>query len=366
MSGDIIEAAFEDRFERFTLNAAFTAPNRGITALFGPSGCGKTTVLRCLAGLERVRNGRCRIGGETWQTPDTFIPPHRRAIGYVFQEPSLFPHLTVRGNLLFARRGQPPAGAAETAAFDDLVSLLRLEPLIDRNPERLSGGERQRVALARALLSRPRVLLMDEPLSALDQEAREEILPFLERLHRTLDIPVIYVTHDLQEIERLADWLVLLERGRVIASAPLDRVLGDPALPLARRRDASVALDAQLAGFDAAYGLLELRIAGATLRVPGTPPDPAGPLRLRIRASDVSIALAPPGPSSILNILPATIVSAQPQGATDMLVVLQLGAAGEEGTRLLARITRRSWETLGLALGQPVQAQIKGAALAFA
>ena len=194
MSRDpMLSVAFRGRVGAFALDAGFAVPARGVTALFGPSGCGKTTVLRAIAGLHRFADGTCLVGGEAWQDRDTFVPPHRRAIGYVFQEASLFPHRSVRGNLLYASGGPAPPDAPRFG-FDEVVDLLGLEPLLGRGPTNLSGGERQRVAIGRALLSRPRLLLMDEPLSALDRSARDEIMPFLERLHARLDLPVIYVS----------------------------------------------------------------------------------------------------------------------------------------------------------------------------
>jgi molybdate transport system ATP-binding protein len=362
MSGPgCIEAAFRGRVGAFALDAAFAAPARGVTAVFGPSGCGKTTLLRCIAGLQRVADGRCLVQGEVWQGARMFAPPHRRAIGYVFQEASLFAHLSVRGNLMF---GAPRGGSSpQRIGFDEVVDLFGLAPLLERAPSKLSGGERQRVALGRALLSQPKLLLMDEPLSALDAAAKSEILPFLERLHDRLSLPAIYVSHDMAEVERLADFLVLMEQGRVIAAGALADLQSDPALPLAVARDAAVSLDGTVEAVDPHYGLLVLAVRGGKFFVPA----PAGRIgdrrRLRVVAGDVSLAVAPPGPSSILNILQARILSAQPIGPNEFLAVLGLGADGA-GDRLLARITRRSWEKLGLAEGMDVHAQVKGVALA--
>ena len=212
MAGAIIKAGFRGSIGSFSLDAAFETPARGVTALFGPSGCGKTTVLRCIAGLNRLRQGFCAIDGEIWQDASSFAPTHRRPIGYVFQEASLFPHLSVRRNLLYGAGGPRRAGQSDAIRFDEVVDLLGLGALLDRAPRHLSGGERQRVAIGRALLSRPKLMLMDEPLSALDRQAKDEILPFLERLHASLSLPVIYVAHDMDEIERLADHLVLMDR----------------------------------------------------------------------------------------------------------------------------------------------------------
>jgi len=216
MAEDGIEARFSGRLGEFRLDVAFTAPARGITGLFGPSGCGKTTLLRCLAGLTRM-DGRLSLGGEVWQDAREFVPPHRRHAAYVFQDADLFSHLSVRGNLEFGLRR---AGTQAATGLDEVVALLSLEGLLARSTAKLSGGERQRVAIGRALLSQPRLLLLDEPLAGLDAAAKAEILPYLERLHDTLAIPVIHVSHDLAEIARLADQLIVMKAGRVVASGP--------------------------------------------------------------------------------------------------------------------------------------------------
>ncbi|QOZ08249.1 molybdenum ABC transporter ATP-binding protein [Bradyrhizobium sp. CCBAU 51765] len=225
-----INAAFRGRLGSFTLDAELSLPATGVTAIFGPSGCGKTSVARCIAGLQRMADGFCAVDGEVWQDGSSFRPVHRRPIGYVFQEASLFPHLSVQRNLLF---GAPKAARAQIT-FSEVVELLGLAALLDRSPYRLSGGERQRVAIGRALLSQPKLLLMDEPLSALDRTTRYEIFPFLERLHETLSLPVLYISHDMAEIERFADHLVLMEQGRVVGSGPLHSL---HPIPLAGSRD---------------------------------------------------------------------------------------------------------------------------------
>lgn len=221
----------------FELDVAFDVPMRGITALFGPSGCGKTTILRCVAGLNRLP-GRLSVGDEVWQDDETgkFLAPHERRVGYVFQEASLFAHMSVRGNLLYGHRRALKKGAAENTRFDEVVELLGIGHLVDRATGKLSGGERQRIALGRALLAQPRIFLMDEPLSALDQMTKEEILPYFEALRTSSSLPALYVSHDISEIERLADNLVLLDSGRVLAARPLNEVLADSRLPIARSR----------------------------------------------------------------------------------------------------------------------------------
>jgi molybdate transport system ATP-binding protein len=360
-----IVARFRGRLGAFVLDAAFEAPMRGVTALFGPSGCGKSTMLRCVAGLQTLRDGYLSIGDEVWQDGPDFRPPHHRSVGYVFQEASLFPHLSVRRNLLYGYRRAVRHSGAEATRFDDVVALLGMDGLLDRSPLRLSGGERQRVAIGRALLAQPRLLLMDEPLAGLDRLSKDEILPYLEALHTTLSIPILYVSHDLAEVERLADHLVLMQAGRVVVSGPLQDLQADPALPIARLREASVALDASVADYDPEYGLTTLAIDGGTIVVPGQYGAPGTLQRVRVGASDVSLARQPPGPSTILNVLPARVAAAERHDAAQMNVVVRLGVAGQ-GARLLARITRKSWQALAFTPGDLVHAQVKSVALVAA
>jgi molybdate transport system ATP-binding protein len=269
----------------------------------------------------------------------------------------------VRGNLLYgAPRGHPPASASNIP-FDEVIDLLGLERFLERAPRHLSGGERQRVAIGRALLSQPKLLLMDEPLSALDRLTKDEILPFIERLHERLSLPIFYVSHDMSEVERLADFLVLMEGGIVLAAGPLRELQSDPALPLASTRDAAVTLDATVEGFDANYGLVTLAIDGGKLVV-AAPAGAAGEhRRIRIAAGDVSLTLEPCAQSSILNIVPAHIVSVSNIGSQHVLLVLSVGPA-RGGARLLSRITRKSADQLDLKAGQSVFAQVKSVALA--
>jgi molybdate transport system ATP-binding protein len=357
-----IEARFAGTLGAFAFDFALRAPPRGVTALYGPSGCGKTTLLRCIAGLNRVRDGRCRIDGDVWQDGERlFVPTHRRALGYVFQEASLFPHLSVKSNLSFGAP-QPGAGPAPAVGWDEVVDLCGLAPLLARAPRELSGGERQRVALGRALLSQPRLLLMDEPLSALDEAAKADILPFLERLRDRLSLPALYVTHDMTEVERLADHLALIDSGRIIAAGPLGHMQSDPALPLAAARGAAVTLEGTIAAVDDSYGLTTVAVSGGAFVAPGRLGPVGARRRLRVLAGDVSLALAPPGPSSILNVLPARVLSIKTVAANELVVILGLGADGA-GDRILARVTRRSSERLGLSEGAGVHAQVKGVAL---
>ncbi len=354
-----IKFRLQEQLGDFSLSIHFDAPGRGVTALFGPSGSGKTTVLRCMAGLHQAKDATVIVGEEPWQVDGLFRPTHERAIGYVFQEASLFAHLDVRGNLNFARIAMPKDDAL---AFDEVVQLLGLEALLARSPQTLSGGERQRVAIGRALLSQPQLLLMDEPLSALDQASREEILPFLEQLHDRLALPIIYVSHDLREVERLADHIVLLDKGRVIASGPLSQVQSDPDLPLASMGEASVNILARIIARDFDQGLTTFAVDGGTFALPGIRGELDEFRRLRIRAGDVSLAREMPSRSSISNILRGRILEARRLPDDQVVVVLGLGEAGF-GERLLARITRHAWDDLQLSRGLSLYVMVKGVAL---
>lgn len=350
-----IAARFRIDWPGFSLDVDLALPGRGVTALFGHSGSGKTTLLRCLAGLERAPLGKLTVNGEVWQDAQCWLPTHRRPLGYVFQEASLFPHLSVLGNL---RYGMKRADASQSPSLEHAIELLGIGLLLDRKPDRLSGGERSRVGIARALAVSPRLLLMDEPLAALDIKRKQEILPYLERLHDELEIPVIYVSHAPDEVVRLADHLVLLDDGRAVASGPLSETLARADLPHAFADDAGVVLETTLSAH-AADNLSQLDFADGCLHVGRRPESTGTRLRCRIHARDVSLALERPHASSIVNILPATVSAV---AATDtpghVLVQMHIGT-----TPLLARITERSLRELNIAPGLPVWAQIKGVAL---
>jgi len=342
----------------FRLDVDLTLPGRGITALFGPSGSGKTTCLRAIAGLEHVNDAYVAVGGAVWQDEARriFVPTHRRSLGYVFQEASLFAHLSVRANLEFGMKRVPRS--ERRFEPDEVARLLGIRELLERRPDRLSGGERQRVAIARALLASPRLLLMDEPLAALDLRRKQEILPYLERMHDALSIPIIYVSHAPDEVARLADHLVLLDGGRVVASGPLSETLARADLPPSFADDAGVVLDTVLEGHEA-DALSRLRFDGGVLYV-GQRREAIGThLRCRIHARDVSLALQRPGGTSIVNLLPARVTAC---AATDtpghVLVQLRMGQAP-----LLARITERSRRELDIVPGRELWVQIKGVAL---
>jgi molybdate transport system ATP-binding protein len=351
----------------FTLDLALQLPSRGVTALFGPSGCGKTSVLRAMAGLERAA-GRVVVDGVVWQDDSqrSFVPAHRRPLAYVIQEAALFPHLNVQGNLDYGLRRTPPA--QRRIALDQAIELLGIAPLLQRRVAALSGGERQRVAIARALATSPQLLLMDEPLAALDGPRKAEILPFLERLNAELATPIVYVSHAIDEVARLADHLVLMAAGSVLAHGPLRDMLARIDGTLALGEDAGVVLAGVVGERDARWQLarLDLGLAGESpgcglwARDHGLPLGRA--VRLRVLARDVSITLAPQPGSSIGNQLAATVEAiADDSHPALALVRLRTGPGGQ--VPLVARLTRRSADALGLVPGAAVWAQVKTVAL---
>ncbi|HEY9104260.1 molybdenum ABC transporter ATP-binding protein [Chitinimonas sp.] len=360
-------ASFHLRRGDFVLEASMRLPASGVSVLFGPSGSGKTTLLRCMAGLEHDAAGQLNVNGELWHDSPNglFVPPYRRALGMVFQEASLFPHLDVRRNLAYGFDRTP--APQRRVSWEQAIALLGVDHLLARQPDGLSGGERQRVAIARALLTSPRLLLMDEPLSALDMARKQEILPYLERLHREFDIPIVYVTHAIDEVSRLADYLVLLESGLVVAQGPLSETLSRLDLPASFDSEISVVLETRVASVDGHYQLARLAFAGGELLVPlgqGVGSQQVGQAcRVRIHARDVSLSLqsqtAADADSSILNRLPA-VVSAIAPALHPAHVLVRLDLAG---TELVARITRLSLDSLKLRTGMPVLAQIKSVAL---
>ena len=343
----------------FTLDVDLQLPGRGVTALFGPSGCGKTTCLRAIAGLTRAQPGRVEVNGEVWQDDAQGIwrATHERALGYVFQEASLFDHLNVHGNIAYGQKRTPPA--RRKVALEQAVELLGIGHLMQRKPQALSGGERQRVAIARALATSPRLLLMDEPLAALDAQRKAEVLPYLEKLHRTLDIPVLYVSHSIDEVARLAEHLLLLQDGAVRAQGRTDELIVRLDLPLAHGDAAATVIEGTVLQHDAHDHITTVGFNGGQLQlVSPTPRAPGEPLRLRVQARDVSLARAPASDTSILNILPATVAALAEDSPGQMMVALDAGP-----TRLLARVTQRSAAALALAPGQAVFAQVKGIAI---
>lgn len=354
----MIEARLRLARSAFALDVDLVLPARGVTAVFGPSGCGKTSLLRVIAGLEHAA-GRVAIDGEVWQddATDVFVPTHRRDIGYVFQDAALFPHLTVRRNLDYGR--SRVAADRRRIAHERTIELLGIAPLLDRQPATLSGGERQRVAIARALALSPRLLLMDEPLAALDAERKAEILPYLDRLHREFAMPVLYVSHALDEVARLADHLVLMEGGRTTRQGPLSDLLSRVDPPVRLGEEVGAVFEGTVAERDPRWHLARVAFDGGELWVRDGGAALGQRVRVRILARDVSVASSHHEDASFLNALPARVTAcADEEDPALALVQLRMG-----GTPLLARLTRRSIDRLGLVPGLQVWAQIKAVAL---
>jgi molybdate transport system ATP-binding protein len=358
----MLSVAVDHRLGDFILDAAFDSGG-GLTALFGRSGSGKTSLVNAIAGLIRPARGRIVVDGEvlTDTARGVFLPARRRHVGYVFQEGRLFPHLTVRQNLLYGRwfarsGGRRPGGHA--GEVEHVVELLGIADLLGRRPANLSGGEKQRVAIGRALLAHPRLLVMDEPLASLDEARKTEILPYIERLRDEFAVPIVYVSHAIAEVTRLATTMVVMSEGRVAAVGPTAAIMGRIDLfPLTGRAEAGAILNTRVAEHDIRFGLTTLRAAAGDLRVPYIDMRLGTQLRVRIRARDVMIALEPPSGLSALNVLPGTVAEIGP--AEGPIVEIRLDCAGEP---LIARLTRRSVEALGLATGRPVYAVIKSIA----
>ncbi len=340
----------------FDLSVDLTLPSSGTTVIFGPSGGGKTTILRAIAGLEPEVKGHIRINQKTWQAPGVFVPAYQRRVGFVFQHSALLPHLSVEQNLRYG--WQRVGGTA--ADYAQCVEQLDLAPLLQRAIGQLSGGERQRVALGRALLTRPDILLLDEPLAALDTARRSEILGYLERLKQTTTIPLLYVTHAVDEMSRLADYLVLMKGGRVRQAGPALDVMNHPEAPLALRDDAGVVVQATVKQRDP-HGLLTLQSPTGTLYAHGPAHEPGDRLRVRIHARDVSLALSHHTDTSMLNILPVTVLAVRDGAGGQALI--ELAAGDQPAQRLLAKISYASVARLNIAPGLALWAQIKAVAL---
>jgi molybdate transport system ATP-binding protein len=353
-----IRARLQHSYPGFALDVDLELPGRGVSAIFGPSGCGKTTLLRCVAGLERRAKGYLSVDAEVWQddAQQRFVPVHQRALGYVFQDASLFAHLNVAQNLNYGMQRVP--AVQRRVSLEQSIDLLGIAHLLQRKPDALSGGERQRVAMARALASSPRILLLDEPLAALDAPRKAEVLPYLEKLHSELDIPVLYVSHAIDEVARLADHLVLLESGKVTASGRAEDLLTRLDLSLAHGDTAGAVLTLTVSQHDEQDHLSTASFSGGVMSLPIQNRSIGQSLRIRVQARDVSLTLQKQSGTSILNILSATVSAIAPDSPGQVMVSLDVG-----GCTLLARITERSARTLALAPGLSLYAQIKGVAI---
>ncbi len=340
----MLQVSVSKAFEGFELDAAFDAP-AGITAIFGPSGSGKTSIIRAVAGLLACEQAAVSLDGRDLSK----LSPHKRRIGYVFQDARLFPHMTVLGNLRYG--GTHDEGA--------VIAVLGLATLLERFPSSLSGGEKQRVALGRALMSAPDVLLLDEPLSALDGPRKAEVLPYLEALRDQTSIPILYVSHDMGEVARLASRIVVLNKGRVVLAGSLDDVLADPAaVPFLGVREAGAVLAGRVVGH-ADDGLTKIETGAGAFWVPGLVGRAGASVRLRVPAQDVILSRGAPSDMSALNVLPVTIIGLERGTGPGVAVALKAGDA-----RLLARVTKRSCDAMGLTVGDQVFAILKATAIA--
>ena len=340
----MIEVHVKQQLGAFALDATLAAP-AGVTALFGRSGSGKTSIINAIAGLARPDSGRIVLNGRSLFDDQVFIPPHKRRVGYVFQDARLFPHMSVQDNLRYGGRHDE----------DQVIAMLGLADLLGRRPATLSGGEKQRVAIGRALMSRPELLLLDEPLAALDAPRKAEVLPYLETLRDDSGVPMIYVSHAIAEVARLATTLVVLEGGRVQQAGPVNDVLADPgSVALLGRANAGAVLTASVVAHDAADALTVVRTDAGEVLLQGKHGAPGETLRLRVPAQDVILSLDPPTGLSALNALPVTITDIRPGAGPALAIGLQAG-----GDRLLAQISRRSARAMDLAPGKQVHAIFK-------
>ncbi|WP_417465212.1 molybdenum ABC transporter ATP-binding protein [Kordiimonas sp.] len=362
MTTRMIKAQFSGQVGTFTVDASFEAPMKGVTALFGRSGSGKTTLLRAIAGLTRLK-GSFYLGDTCWQDDSLglFTPPHKRAVGYVFQEASLLPHLNVKQNLLFgvgrqSKLSQRKAPNPSNFKLDQVADLLNITALLERQPTTLSGGERQRIAIGRALLSQPELLLMDEPLAALDHTSKQDLMSYLERLHYELSLPMLYVSHDYTEVSRLADHAVVIADGKKRMSGPASEIF--TALdfhPPEGRHETSVVIRAQVSGHDKENGLTKLAIGTQSINIPLSTADVGSELGVRIKASDVAVATKRPDFISIRNILEARITDIRDDKKTGLAELL----LDVDGAAIRAQITHHAIRELGLEKNQMVFALVK-------
>ena len=351
----MIECKIKVQLESFMLDANFSIPDRGITVVFGPSGSGKTTLLRAIAGLEKSDKGFLKIGDSVWQKGEDFLATHKRQIGYVFQDAALFDHLDVKGNLNFVIKR---AIGLKEDFIESIHNLLEIKTLLNRTTMQLSGGERQRVAIARALLTNPRILLLDEPLSALDLKRKNEILPYLDSIHNDLEIPILYVTHSQDEMSRLADHLLLIEDGNIIGSGPVNDMLTRFDMPLSHGGDAVSIIEAEVLKRDSEFNLMHLDFLGGQFIVPDNSFPVQTKVRIRVVARDVSLTKSKQVDTSILNIFPAMVQEIVNEGEAQVMVRLQI-----KETILLACITRKSSYKLRLEKGSEVFVQVKSVAI---
>ena len=341
----------------FNMDIDLEMPGQGVTAIFGHSGSGKTTFLRCMAGLQPIKQAQIVVNGDTWQDESCLLPTHKRPLGYVFQEASLFDHLTAEGNLLYAVKRS--THLSSDSHYLETITLMGLKSILDKFPSQLSGGERQRVAIARALLINPKLLLMDEPLASLDEGRKQEILPYLEQLRTELKIPILFVSHSIDEVARLADHLVILEEGKVIANGKMMELLSKIDLPVHFGEDTGVLIEGTVVERDIQWHLVRVEFKGGELWLRDNGDAVNETVRIRILARDVSLSLTKQEDTSILNRLSAEVLEISPATTKALsLVRLKVGS-----TVIIARVTSRSVDSLGLQIGNKIWAQIKSVAI---
>lgn len=341
----------------FSLDVDLTLPAEGVTAIFGPSGSGKTTLLRCIAGLEKASSGQLTVNDEPWQNGDFFLPTYKRPLGYVFQEASLFSHLSAEDNLNYAakRASVPPT----EERYKQIIEIMGINHILKRYPHQLSGGEKQRVAIARALLIQPDILLMDEPLASLDSNRKQEILPYLENLKNTLSIPILYVSHSMDEVAHLADYCVVMEHGQVVTHGGLTEVFSRLDLPQSLGQDSGVIIQGTVSERDTEWHLSRIVFHGGNIWVRDGGDDIGQTVRIRILARDVSLTELPCDLSSILNRIYVTVTEII-DDQDEAMALVRLKAGSEF---IIARLTRRSVAHLELRPGSNIWAQIKSAAI---
>ncbi|MGI1670165.1 MAG: molybdenum ABC transporter ATP-binding protein [Neptuniibacter sp.] len=357
-----LHARFKGNLGQLRVETDFSFPDQGITVLFGPSGCGKTTLLQCIAGLIRMPDGQFKIGNKYWQSDSVFIPTHKRELGYVFQESSLFPHLSVRSNLLYGFKRSRCDDKEDLINYEKIIDLLNLRQLLTRSTHNLSGGEKQRIAIGRAILTNPKILLMDEPLSALDMKSKEEIIPYLIQLNQTLKIPIIYVTHSREEVARLADHVVVIEAGKTIASGEVNKIFSRLDLPIQHEEIADCILEGTVSELEPEWGLVKVRVNNDFMWCRDQNLTLGDPIRIRVLARDVSISHESLNGSSILNSIRAQIIEINTEEG-NAIALVRLAIPGPSPQFIVARLSRRSLMTLNLQEHQQVWIQIKSVAV---
>ena len=352
---DLLEAKFKIDYPGFNLDVEMRIPSKGVSVVFGPSGSGKTTLLRCLSGLEKPSLGYLKIDGHVWQDEESFIPVQDRKIGLVFQESRLFPHLNIKKNLLYGYQRTFPD--ERKLQFDEVAQVLNLENLLQRRPEKLSGGERQRVAIGRALLTSPKLLLMDEPLASLDMQLKTEIIPFIKKIEKEFNTPIVYVTHSMNEVLQLVDKMVILKDGKVENIGSVEEVFSDVHMREAvGDEQLGAVLETLVTEHDESFGLTKLDFMGQVLYVPRQHIPVGHSLRVHIHSKDVILStLSPAGATSVLNVLRAKVKKVGELKPKGYSVDIELDA----GRPILATITRKSLSKLNLQPGQPIYAHIK-------